>query len=104
MGSTPTEVTAGDAGGPELCLANTATGFDSPRLHSNGHAPVVKRTSFRASKAAFRVRILAGVLDEIDPVAQRQQRLPDTEEIGGSIPPRIIDPCGMWCTGSHAAL
>lgn len=36
VGSTPTPVTDGDASGLELCLAHTASGFNSPRLHSTG--------------------------------------------------------------------
>ena len=62
-------------------------------------ALVVKRTSRLASNEEVRVRFLAGVLVGDSPVVEWPRRLPDTEEIGGSIPPgttaiRPIGPIG----------
>src|SRR5215210_6923616 len=54
-------------------------------------ALVVKRTSRLASNEEVRVRLLAGVLVGDSPVVEWPRRLPDTEEIGGSIPPGTTD-------------
>ena len=48
VGSIPTSVTDGDASGLELCLASTASGFNSPRLHSDRYRSASGTYSIRA--------------------------------------------------------
>lgn len=48
----------------------------------------------------LQVRFLPRSLRPDDPVVQRQRRLDDTQEIGGSIPPGITETAVCRCFGS----
>ncbi len=84
----------GHTDGSRIRLGRVALLKRSPREGREGSNPspsaialVVKRTSCRASNAVFQVQILAEALLILWPSGSG--RLLDTEEVGGSIPPRI---------------